>query len=144
MIVGNSKTYENYGVQVHPDLIKEKGPVGGIYTGLFYSKQQTNLIISCDIPNIKKDLIEFLIREYKGEDALICSFQGKYHPLFGLYKKSTFTVFKKHIDQNELKLMNVLLKINYNTLEVPSSMIEQLTNVNTKQDYKNFLKKKFK
>ncbi len=40
IIISNNASYNKFGIPVYPDIIKDKGPVGGIFTGLHHSKTQ--------------------------------------------------------------------------------------------------------
>ena len=50
IIISNNENYKQFGLPVFADIIKEKGPLGGIYTGLKNSKTESNIIVSCDVP----------------------------------------------------------------------------------------------
>ena len=52
IIISNNKAYKSFGFRCYEDLIKNTGPLAGIYTGLRYSKTENNLIVSCDVPLI--------------------------------------------------------------------------------------------
>ena len=47
IIIANNDEYKQFGYKVYSDLIKDKGPVGGIYTAMNYTNSNTNICISC-------------------------------------------------------------------------------------------------
>jgi molybdopterin-guanine dinucleotide biosynthesis protein A len=138
-IVSNNSEYEQFGFPVHQDLIKDKGPIGGIYTALSSSDSELNLIISCDTPFVNSALIESLIAECKYQTVTISEYEGWQHPLVGIYSKSGMKTFQSQIEKDDLKLSkaNELLKVK----AVPMDNIEGVTarvfdNINTIEELK--------
>ena len=140
IIISNNPEYKQFGCPVYPDIIKEKGPVGGIYTGLFYSKTETNFILSCDTPFVSSEFLKFLLMSSKNNQITIPKFENKTHPLLGVYKKSTSHFFKESIEKGELKLGLVNKNLNCKTVNVSLNENEVcfnekiFTNINSKND----------
>ena len=65
IIICNTRAYERFGFKCYEDLIKNTGPLAGIYTGLSYSKTDNNLIVSCDIPLVNTVVLQKLIDQKK-------------------------------------------------------------------------------
>ena len=63
IIISNNASYNKFRIPVYADLIKDKGPVGGIYTGLYHSTTELNFCISCDVPMISSDFILWLLNK---------------------------------------------------------------------------------
>ena len=63
IIISNNASYNKFRVPVYSDIIKDKGPVGGIYTGLYHSTTELNFCISCDVPMISSDFIFWLLNK---------------------------------------------------------------------------------
>ncbi len=138
LIISNNNEYKKFGLPVHEDLIKNKGPVGGIYTALEKTKTETNIIISCDTPFVSAEVIRKLLAESDSTKVLIAKHNEKEHPLIGVYKKECRQVFKTNLDQNQLKLRSVNAQLDYKVVVLP---IEEFTsrifaNINTKEDLK--------
>jgi len=134
VIISSNPDYERFGVPVFEDIIKDKGPAGGIYTGLLNSKYETNVILSCDLPFVEPSLISVLVSRSGNEDVLIYKDQDFNHPLIGVYKKSLTEHFKKCIDKNILTLSEILEPLKVKELDVPEPMKKQVVNVNTKKE----------
>ena len=140
IIISNNEEYEKFGFKVYNDLIKEKGPVGGIYTGLHYSDTEINICVSCDTPLINSSFLSWLLLNSKNNLVTISSYKGKTNQLIGVYKKSGIEIFKKRLDHDLLKLKDAILELNSEVLEV-SEMNSSLVfdesiflNANTKYD----------
>ncbi len=56
-LITATKEYDYLQYEKIPDLISDKGPLGGIYTALSNSETEFNLILSCDIPLISTELL---------------------------------------------------------------------------------------
>jgi molybdenum cofactor guanylyltransferase len=142
VIVSNNREYEKFGLKVIPDLIKDIGPAGGIYTALKHSDSQLNFIVSCDMPLITKEAIEFIFKTRKQSQIVLLKNQGNLEPLFGLYAKDCETVWLQLIHQKTIKLQEMVLRFNLQTIAVEDNIIFNQSffkNINTKADFNNLL-----
>jgi molybdopterin-guanine dinucleotide biosynthesis protein A len=135
IIISNNKTYESFGFKCYEDLIKNTGPLAGIYTGLRYSKTNNNLIVSCDIPLIKTVVLQKLIDQKNDASEVIqLQSQGKNMPLIALYKKSCEVIFMEELHQNQKKVQKALKKCNVKTVIIDGSLEQVTANINTPED----------
>lgn len=142
IIVSNNTDYEKFGLKVIPDLIKDIGPAGGIYTALHHSNAQLNFIVSCDMPLITKEAIEFIFKTRKKSQIVLLKNQENLEPLFGLYTKDCETVWLQLIHQKTIKLQEMVLQFNLQTIVVEDNTIfsqSLFKNINTKADFNNLL-----
>jgi molybdopterin-guanine dinucleotide biosynthesis protein A len=140
IIVSNNPEYEKFGLKVIPDLIKDIGPAGGIYTALKHSDAQLNFIVSCDMPLITKEAIEFIFKTRKESQIVLLKNQGNLEPVFGLYTKDCETVWLQLIHQKTIKLQEMVLRFNLQTIAVEDNIIFNQSffkNINTKADFNN-------
>ncbi len=79
------------------DLIRNRGPLGGIYTGLFYSKHEKNIVIPADMPFVTAECIEFLIASSRESDVTVPIRNGRYEPLCAVYSRSCLTEIKAQL-----------------------------------------------
>lgn len=114
IISANNNEYERFGFPIVPDIVKNAGPMGGIYAALQNSKQELNLILPCDTPYIDKSLIHLLINSYDQEDIVIFQTEDqRYHPLLGLYHKRMLPTLKKSLEKGHYKLIDLILELQY-------------------------------
>ncbi len=72
IIVTNSPgLYLQYGVKITTDVLRGKGPLGGIYSGLLYSNSPYSMCFACDMPFLNRDLIAYMKEQVKNADILI-------------------------------------------------------------------------
>jgi len=140
VLVSNNPEYEKFGLEVIPDLIKDSGPAGGIYTALKHSKAKLNFIVSCDMPFITKEAIAFIIENTNESQIVLLENQGKIEPLFGIYSKDCENIWLELIQQNTIKLQKMVSHFNLKTIPVENNEIFKksfFNNINTKEDFDN-------
>ncbi|MBK6522170.1 MAG: molybdenum cofactor guanylyltransferase [Bacteroidia bacterium] len=137
-IIANNNGYERFGYNIIGDLVKEKGPLAGIYTGLMHSNKELNLFLSCDIPLVKEEAIIHLIESsVKNEGATVTEHNGKTEPLFAVYRKTQATLIKELLDKDELSVMNSLSIIGSQKIPLSGESFydeKMLCNINTKKE----------
>lgn len=131
-LITATKEYDYLPYQKIPDIILDKGPLGGIYTALANSETEFNLILSCDIPLISTELLSELISKHNNEaEITVFASESRLHPLIGIYSKKVLPVIKSAIDNDELKMMDLLAKIPHQILNIDESENFHLTNINS-------------
>ncbi|MFB9076513.1 molybdenum cofactor guanylyltransferase [Flavobacterium procerum] len=131
-LITASKEYDYLEYEKIPDLIVDKGPLGGIYTALWHTETKFNLILSCDIPLISTELLQELISKHTKEARItVFASESKTHPLIGIYSKEIVPVIKEAIDSNELKMMDLLSKLPHQIINIEESENVHLTNINS-------------
>lgn len=117
MIISNQDGYDRFGYPVYPDLIKNKGPLAGIYTGLRKSTKQVNIILACDTPFITASFLRFMLERYD-DNALIPVFQEQIHPLAGIYPRSVAPALKKMLEKGMLSLTETVNRLHADFIEI--------------------------
>ena len=135
LIVSNNSAYEKFGKPVFKDLIKDKGPLGGIYSGLYHSTTPHNIVVSCDTPFINSVLLRSLIASAEGVDVCILSCRKKWEPLIGYYHKNCLTPFLTSLQKEELKMSDAIEQVKHHVIAVEEEHTEDLLrNINSKED----------
>lgn len=133
-IVANLEAYKQFDLPVVHDEVFEKGPIGGIYSGLKKSESEYNLVLSCDIPFIHQGVLEFLIESSTGYDITVASKEGKLHPLVGIYRKTCLPAIKEHLDEDKLKLTLLFEEMKTRIVEMDDFISTNFRNINSKND----------
>ncbi|MEW6200956.1 MAG: molybdenum cofactor guanylyltransferase, partial [bacterium] len=79
------------------DVYPDRGPLGGIHTGLVSAKYERCFVTACDTPFLKGNLIRFICSFTDADVVIPRSSNGKLHPLAAVYAKSCLAVIKKHL-----------------------------------------------
>lgn len=142
VIVSNNPEYEKFGLEVIPDLIKDIGPAGGIYTALDHSEAKLNFMVSCDMPFVTQEAIAFIVKNADENQIVLLENQGKLEPLFGLYAKDCEAVWVQLIQQKKVKLQEMVSYFKLKIIPIENNEIFAASffkNINTKEDFNNAL-----
>lgn len=137
LIISNNSEYRSFGYTVFSDIIRQCGPLGGIYTGLVHSQTESNLILCCDLPFITENAVKYIIGKSKGYDVTVPVIDGKMEPLCALYQKRCSEKFKESLLRKELKISDVVKTLNTNMVDITSRKnigIGAFRNINTPSD----------
>ncbi len=102
VIVGSKEKFPQF-EKVVEDIYPQKGPLGGIFSGLYSSKTFYNLVIGYDMPFIEGKLIQYMISNAQDHDIIIPSHsQGLFEPLCAIYSKNCLEIMEKNIKMGKL------------------------------------------
>lgn len=141
LIIGATSKYKDFSNNVVEDIYPEKGPLGGIYTGLNHAKNNQCIVLSCDIPNIDEKVIETLIRNYTPGNNLISKCGDQEHPLIGIYSKDHLKTFENALKNNNLKLKISLNNTASKTHTFSNDFDYYFTNINTPEELQEWQEK---
>ncbi|NPA35741.1 MAG: molybdenum cofactor guanylyltransferase [Chlorobi bacterium] len=108
LISANNSEYEKFGFPVIYDEIKDVGPAGGILTALKSSENDFNIIVSCDMPFLKKEAVELLINNVTSASNYIPVHKNGIEPLFGIYQKEFLNALESGLKKRTYKLKTLL------------------------------------
>jgi len=147
MIITNTpEEYKFLHLPTFEDIYKDKGPLGGIHSALNYSTTEKNFIISCDMPFMTVEMIEYIINYNTQKPVVFCKAAGYLQPLAGIYSKSIISHLKSFLSDENItdSCFHQFLK------EVDSEIINPefipfyrdkiFYNVNSPEDYYKILK----
>jgi len=137
IIVSDNADCEMFNLKCVNDVIKNSGPLAGIYSGLINSKTDYNLVLSCDIPLITADVLKQLIIDDEPDiDIKQIVSNGKPMPLIALYKKRCETLFFKLLQNDERRLHVALNQCKVKNIEMNPENELSTTNINTPEELK--------
>lgn len=102
IISANSEPeYSFFNYPIVTDKFKNAGPLAGIHSALSKSETEKNFVISCDVPLMSKQIIEFFA-DYNSDKKIIISHAAGYlQPLVGIYQRSLLPLIEKILIENE-------------------------------------------
>lgn len=131
-------------IVVLSDLVTGRGPLIGLYTGLLNIKSECVIVLPCDTPFLKEEVLRFLITNSVGKNAVIPVWPNGYiEPLHSIYRVSaTKKACEKTFQNNSFKISEMI-----NTLEqvyfVPVERVKRFDpnllsfmNINSEEDLK--------
>ncbi len=122
IIVANNEQYKSFGCEVFADEIIGIGPIGGIYTGLMHSETEDNFILSCDMPMVSNELIEYILLNRKHRQIVVPDFEGYFEPLCAFYRRDIFPQLRKVIEEQNYKLVDFIKTTDFAELKIDKQL----------------------
>lgn len=126
------------------DIYKRKGPLGGLYAGLFYASFDHAFLCACDMPYLNTEFIRYMMGKAAGYDIVIPQTAEGYHPLHAIYSRRCLPVIKSLLLRDRLKMIGCFQGAR--VLFIPEPVIRSydpamrmLMNINTEQDLRQLL-----
>ena len=137
IVVSNASDYDVFNLKRVEDMIEDAGPLAGLYTGLFHSETENNIVLSCDVPLISTGVLKKLIDGFTSEaDVIQIESQGKTMPLIAMYKKHCWKHFLKQLEQGERRMRVVVEELQTKTLKLDTDSEQYVRNINTLSELK--------
>lgn len=123
------------------DIIKEQGPLAGIYTGLMNVSSNFALVVPCDSPFISRTFMEKIL-SYSREniDAIVPKWSdGRVEPLHAVYNKDITSLIKARLEEGkrDVKSLLKILNVKYLSSEYLDKSGRSLLNLNRPEDFNN-------
>ena len=132
IVVSNNSDYDVFNLKRVNDIIEDAGPLAGLYTGLFHSKTEFNLVLSCDIPFINTAVLKQLIEGFDDDfDAIQLQSQDKTMPLIAMYKRQCMHQFLKLLQNDKRRLRIAVEQLHTKTITIDSEWDQYVENINT-------------
>lgn len=128
-------------LRVEADIYSEKGPLGGIYTGLTASNSFYNLVVASDMPFLNRALLSYMMQLSEGFDLVVPRLGDFVEPLHAVYSKNCAAPIENLLKRDILQVYRLfpLLKVRYvEAEEIDRFDPEHLSffNINTEADLK--------
>jgi molybdopterin-guanine dinucleotide biosynthesis protein A len=146
VVTGDERRYDGLvDARVVEDLVKGKGPLGGIHAGLSFSSNDCNLVIPCDLPFLRKEVLLLLIDRFDGQAQVILPVaRGYIEPLVGIYHRSCLPSIERLLRGNRLKVLELLGLVPFRLIPEPDILkvdpdLRSFFNLNSPDDYEKAL-----
>lgn len=128
-----SRFTELKGAEAVEDLVNGCGPLGGIYTGLKAISNQQGFFVACDMPFLRKELIQRLLEISKQEDcdALVPRALGRAQPLHAVYSKNNLPIITGLLKGDEFAISELLARCKCRYVEVDRQEEAAFFNLNS-------------
>lgn len=147
------EAYSHLNLPIVTDIIPDKGPLGGIYSGLTKAASFFPFVIACDMPFVNVELIEFLKQQIlvgaglpRPYDVVVPQSERGLEPLHAFYSKNCIGPIREQLDSNAHKMTDFLsrVKVRVVTLEEVKhieNIYNALVNLNTEEEYRTAMSK---
>lgn len=99
LITNTPDEYKFLDLPIYEDIYKHKGPLAGIHSGLLNSSNDTNFIISCDLPLITKEMIEYLVEFKTNKLITVAQADGYIQQLAGKYSRDCLNTAEEILEE---------------------------------------------
>lgn len=147
VITGSEVRYRDWlGVPVFADEIKDRGPLGGLYTGLKHARHEYSLVVACDMPLVSRAFMELLSHEIDGKVwAIVPQVASHRIPTIAVYHKSCLSPIKQLLAAGRSSLQALLdiipIKIiSEGALRAIDPTLRALSNINSLEDWRRLAK----
>lgn len=133
---------EKFNFLPHKLVVDEKpglGPMMGIQSALLASANEKNFVIGCDIPRVNLFFLEDMVKKAENSEIVIPVSEGRRpEPLFAVYSKTVQPEMRRLLNSGTTSLLPLfeLCQTHYITIKETA----WFKNLNTTEDYDNFLK----
>ena len=140
IIVTNQKElFSNLNSKIYTDLLLNKGALGGLYTGLFFSNFHYSFCVACDMPFIKKAVVQYLIEKTEGYDVIVPKTSDGLQPLHAIYSKNCLNAITKVMEKGNYKILDFYEMVKIKIVEEDDFIFldpfrESFINVNTPEE----------
>ena len=127
------------------DLVKNRGPLGGLSTGFAYAEYPHCFVATCDMPLIHESFIRGMIQAWKTEaaDALcVQNPEGRWEPFPAIYKRENRSLIRILMDLGHLSMHRLLEVISVDGWDMPEKYRNLMINMNTPAEYRAVLEKR--
>ena len=128
------------------DEVAYQGPVSGIYHGLNAAQSDVSFVGSCDVPFLNRTLISYLCSQIRDHDVVVPYWEGRYQPLFAIYRKDVTSYLHAQLQRGELRPIFLFDKVR--TRKIDEEEIRRFDpeglsflNMNTPEDYEAALQR---
>lgn len=142
IITNTPNEYGFLNLKIFRDIYEGKGPLSGIHSGLINSNTADNFIISCDLPLMNKEMIEYICNFNTDKDITICKSKGKLQNLAGRYSKKVTSITESILSNSRSKKsVNELVEKAHTEIISPEGLEfyseELFFNMNNPSDYQS-------
>jgi len=137
LIIANDPSYGVFELPVYEDLLADRGPLGGIYTGLTFSTTPWNFFIACDMPFMTTHVIEKLLMHMTDCDIVVAVHNQSPEPMCALYNKSCLTVVEKQLALEKYKLQDLYPLLRVKEVDFTQEFLSEsnpFLNINTMEE----------
>ena len=115
--------YRNFGYEIVRDKVREIGPMGGLLAALKHSKTEYNLVLSCDMPFVSTELLEYLSGNMQNYDIVVAVHdEDRQEPLCGCYSRSVISILEQQIAGGNYKLRDIFRQVRFKTVVIDASL----------------------
>ena len=140
VVTNQPLAYVSYDVTIVTDLLPIRSSLTGIHAGLFHAHAPHAFLCACDMPFLKKELVEVLMQAFEPRwDVIVPITREGYQPLCAIYSNRCLHPIEEQLKKQELKISRLYAGVKVKT--IPEEKLRQVDpelvsffNINTPDD----------
>jgi molybdopterin-guanine dinucleotide biosynthesis protein A len=140
IVTNQPRDYLDEGVILVTDLIDIRSSLTGIYSGLFYCPRPHAFITGCDMPFLRQELLELMLKNLEARwDVVVPFTEEGYQPLAAIYSRRCLKPIADQLAEGKLKVSHLFSKVRIK--KIPEVRLRQVDpelksffNINTPED----------
>lgn len=134
--------FEAYGVRVIPDLLKDQGPLGGLYSGLKAAAYEIGFFMACDMPFVQSNVIRYLNRYVQDFEIVVPRGETGLHSLHAFYRRSCLPYIENNLQAQRLRVADLyagcrVRYVDFRELAPCGNLRKIFCNINTPEEWAN-------
>jgi len=140
LVTNNPLQYMEWDFEIVTDIFPIRSSLTGIHAGLFYITTPYAFFTACDVPFLKKELVETLLNGIEPNiDIVIPETSKGFEPLCSIYSKRCLKPIERQIEKKAFKIQQIIQtvrvkKISENILRTVDPDLFSFSNINTPDD----------
>jgi molybdenum cofactor guanylyltransferase len=124
IISSNNDAYRQFGFPVVADEIEDAGPAAGLAAALIAGSNEWNLVLSCDVPYVNEEAIQFLISFAGSGLGAVPEHDGFLEPLIAFYHRSFSWVLESDIRSGNRQMNRIIDHTDINLVDFSPILIK--------------------
>jgi molybdopterin-guanine dinucleotide biosynthesis protein A len=125
VVLNDPATWADLDARLVQDAYPDSGPLGGVASGLAAMSAERAIVLACDLPLLRVELLQGLIESSDGYDATLPLRHGEpngprnhlaVEPLLAVYARSCLPVFDACLRRGERRMIAPLAELRVNTI----------------------------
>ena len=139
IIVTNSpSSYRAYDKEciIVTDIVKNKGPLGGMHAALTWTSKEAIFFVACDMPFLNEKLVGRLLDVWMDNpsESIVFRLNGRIQPLCGIYSKAILPVIEDALKKENLAISAMLDNCRCTYIEASDKDAFLFANINAGHD----------
>jgi len=146
IVTNRPELYKDFNETIIEDIIKYKGPLGGIHAGLSIAESRYAFVVACDMPRLNLEYIKYMKDRLEDENSLGCVTQyGNWiEPFSAFYSVDLKDNIERYLRTSRRSINGLIRDLNITYVSEAdarkfSPNWEMFLNLNTKKDVYNYL-----
>ena len=140
IIANDSAKYRHYALPIFPDVIPNRGSLGGLYSAIYYSQSDYTLCVACDMPFLNTMLLTYLVAQRSGYDLVVPRVGGVIQPFHAVYSKNCLSTIDTCMARGQLQASGFYASLKVRWVEDEEvyafdPSYHSFINVNTPEEY---------